>query len=70
VPISIFAVLNTTQVGNMYSSGDVRNDYYKTLTIAQVVNRRVDGSELHQLTRRVADILFQRAPLAPPVPTL
>jgi len=54
----------------MYSSGDVRNDYYKTLTIAQVVNRRVDGSELHQLTRRVADILFQRAPLAPPVPTL
>ena len=37
-PIRIFAVLNTTQVGNVYAAGDVRSDYYDTLAIVQVVN--------------------------------
>ncbi|MEM2187464.1 MAG: hypothetical protein QXT37_10840, partial [Thermofilaceae archaeon] len=37
-PIRIFAVLNTTRVGNVYTSGDVRSDYYDTLTIVQVIN--------------------------------
>jgi len=37
-PIRIFAVLNTTKVGNVYTSGDVRSDYYDTLTIVQVIN--------------------------------
>ena len=37
-PIRIFAVLNATQVGNVYASGDVRSDYYDTLAIVQVVD--------------------------------
>ncbi|MEM3457745.1 hypothetical protein [Thermofilum sp.] len=37
-PIRIFAVLNTTLVGNVYASGDVRSDYYDTIAIVQVVN--------------------------------
>jgi len=45
-PIRIFAVLkdpftggvSTRWVGNVYSSGDVRNDYYYTLSIVQIVN--------------------------------
>uniref|UniRef100_A0A7C4F974 Uncharacterized protein n=1 Tax=Thermofilum pendens TaxID=2269 RepID=A0A7C4F974_THEPE len=37
-PIRIFAVLDTTQVGNVYASGDVRSDYYDTLAIVQIVN--------------------------------
>ncbi|ABL78318.1 hypothetical protein [Thermofilum pendens] len=39
-PIRIFAVLNTTLVGNVYdySCNDVRSDYYDTLSIVQVVN--------------------------------
>ncbi|UNQ72939.1 hypothetical protein [Infirmifilum sp. NZ] len=37
-PIRIFAVLNTTRVGNVYSSGDIRSDYYYTLAIVQIVN--------------------------------
>ncbi len=37
-PIRIFAVLNTTLVGNVYAGGDVRGDYYATLAIVQVVN--------------------------------
>lgn len=37
-PIRIFATLNTTKVGNVYQSGDVREDYYDTLAIVQVVN--------------------------------
>ena len=37
-PIRIFAVLNTTLVGSVYYSGDVRGDYYDTMAIVQVVN--------------------------------
>ena len=37
-PIRIFAVLNTTSVGNVYAYGDVRSDYYDTLAIVQIVN--------------------------------
>ncbi|AKG38776.1 hypothetical protein MA03_05135 [Infirmifilum uzonense] len=37
-PIRIFALLNTTFVGNVYASGDVRSDYYATLSILSVVN--------------------------------
>ncbi|MFZ8854738.1 MAG: hypothetical protein ACO2OQ_01070 [Thermofilaceae archaeon] len=37
-PIRIFAILDTTQVGNVYAAGDVRSDYYDTLAIVQVVN--------------------------------
>ena len=37
-PIRIFAVLNTSKVGNVYASGDVRSDYYDTLAIVQIVN--------------------------------
>ena len=37
-PIRIFAVLDTTLVGNVYASGDVRSDYYDTLAIVQVVS--------------------------------
>ena len=37
-PIRIFAVLSTTRVGNVYTSGDVRSDYYATLSIVSVVN--------------------------------
>ncbi|RLG79545.1 MAG: hypothetical protein DRO09_04260, partial [Thermoprotei archaeon] len=37
-PIRIFAVLNTTLVGNVYTEGDVREDYYDTVAIVHVVN--------------------------------
>jgi hypothetical protein len=37
-PIRIFAVLNTTLVGNVYASGDVSDRYYETLAVVQVVN--------------------------------
>ena len=37
-PIRIFAVLNTTRVGNVYAGGDVRSDYYDTLAVVQIIN--------------------------------
>ncbi|HDD33513.1 MAG TPA: hypothetical protein ENG30_00015, partial [Thermofilaceae archaeon] len=37
-PIRIIALLNTSEVGNVYKSGDVRNDLYDTLILLQVVN--------------------------------
>ncbi len=38
-PIRIFAVLNTTLVGNVYvENGDPHDDYYDTLIIVQIIN--------------------------------
>ena len=37
-PIRIFAVLNTTLVGNVYREGDVRGDYYDTIAVAHIIN--------------------------------
>jgi len=38
LPVRILIVLMTEEVGNVYASGDVRNDYYATLAIAYVIN--------------------------------
>jgi len=37
-PIRIFAVLNTSYVGNVYKDGDVRDDYYSTIAIVEIIN--------------------------------
>ena len=37
LPVRIFAILNSTKVGNVYT-GSVRDDYYDTLAIVYVIN--------------------------------
>jgi len=37
-PIRIFAVLNTTLVGNVYRDGDVKDNYYNTIAIVEIIN--------------------------------
>jgi len=37
-PIRIFAVLNTTLVGNVYTDGDIQDNYYYTIAIVEIIN--------------------------------